>query len=91
MGGGLGQKREKNSTATRTGKKTQLNNPEEKKKLNLTTLKKKKVERLVAEEKKTQQPVSQEKKSSMASCRGKKKLNANSLPEAPLRSLMVCP
>ncbi len=31
------------------------------------------------------------KKNSTASCRGKKKLNANSLPEAPPRSLMVRP
>ena len=51
MIGGSGKSGEKNSTATRPGKKTHLNNPEEKK-LNPTTWKKKKVHRLVAEEKK---------------------------------------
>ncbi len=47
---GLGQKREKKSTATRPGKKTQLNNPEAKK------------TQLNNPEKKTHQPVGQEKK-----------------------------
>ncbi len=50
----------KNSTATRPGKKPQLNNPEEK-------------------------------KNSTVGWMGKKKLNANSLPEGPPRSLMVRP
>ncbi len=47
--------------------------------------------RAKAVKKKTQRLLAQEKKNSTAGWPGKKKLNANSLPEGPPRSLMVRP